>query len=59
MKPHVYQYQDPTKQSTFFRGYVKKYQGQILEKIACTEVRTNKAQAEKDAKKLMKKLKTA
>lgn len=57
MKPSVWEYQDPVKQISHFRGYVKVYQGQSLTKVYSNEVRTKKSEAIKDAEKLLKTLK--
>lgn len=57
MSPKIYQYQDPVKQTTFFRGYFQTYAGSVVTKHSCPEVRTNKAQALKDAKKAIAKYK--
>lgn len=57
MKPSVYQYEDPEKQTVYFRGYVKEYKGATVITHSCTEVWKNKYKALEDAKKLIKKMK--
>lgn len=56
MTPHVYQYEDPEKQTVHFRGYVKVYHGQRFETVSCDVVRRNRLRAICDAKKLVLKL---
>ncbi len=53
MKPLVYQYEDPAKQTVYFRGYVKTYQGATCTHVTCPLVRTSRLTALKDAKKLL------
>jgi hypothetical protein len=57
MLPKVWSYEDVTKQKCVFRGYVHKIVGRTYEDIPCGEVRTNRADAMKDAKAMIKKLK--
>lgn len=56
MQPGVWQYNDVEKQTAYFRGYVKEYQGQKVIKHACKEVRTSRLKAKEDAKELAKQL---
>lgn len=58
MKPAVWEYENPDKQTVHFRGYVKEYQGSTVIRHPCPEVRGNKWKAKEDAEKLLKKLKT-
>jgi hypothetical protein len=58
MKPAVWEFQNPDKQTSWFRGYVKTYQGSTVVRHVCDKVRENKSSAKKDALKLMKKLKS-
>jgi translation initiation factor 1 (eIF-1/SUI1) len=57
MKPAVWQYEDPDKQTVYFRGYVKIYNENVVTRKVCPEVRGNKWKAKEDAEKLLKKLK--
>lgn len=57
MSPKVWAYEDSKNQRVAFRGYVHKIVGRTIEDIPCGEVRTNRADAMKDAKLLLKKLK--
>jgi hypothetical protein len=57
MKVAVWEYQDPIKQTTHFRGYVKVYKENVVTRIPCDKVRVNKSQAKKDALKLIRTLK--
>lgn len=57
MKPAVWEYEDPSKQTVHFRGYVKQYDENRVTMVACPAVRTNKRTAKLDAEKLLKKLK--
>lgn len=58
MTPHIYTYEDPTKQRLCFRGYVRQYHDSPQVTIHnCTKVHYNKAKALADAKKLIIKLK--
>ena len=59
MKPAVWQYEDPVKQTVHFRGYVKIYNENVVTREVCPEVRGNKWKAKEDSEKLLKKLKTA
>lgn len=56
MKPLIFTYENPDKQSVHFRGYTKTYKGGAVITHTCPDVRTNRAAAERDAKKLIKKL---
>jgi hypothetical protein len=58
MKPLVYKYENPDKQTVHFRGYTKQYSGAKAIVTTCKEVRTNQAEALRDAKKLIKSLST-
>jgi hypothetical protein len=58
MLPKVWSYEDVKKQKVCFRGYVHKIAGRTYEDIPCGEVRTNRADAMKDAKAMIKKLKS-
>ena len=53
MKPLVYTYQDPIKQTTYFRGYVRVYKNASVIDISCHDVRTTKGAALRDAQKLL------
>lgn len=55
MKPHVFTYENPEKQTVHFRGYFKTYKGASVEIHPCKEVRENKYKALDDAKKAIKK----
>ena len=57
MTPHIFTYENAEKQTVYFRGYVKRYKGRVVEEIPCPDVRTNRADALKDAKKMVKTLK--
>lgn len=57
MKPSVWEYLAPDKQTSHFRGYVKVYEGQTITRVPCDKVRLNKLQAKADSQKLLKKLK--
>ena len=54
MKALVYKYEAWEKQNVHFRGYVKTYKDSTVLIKTCPIVRNNYAQAERDAKKLMK-----
>lgn len=56
MKALVYQYENPDKQKSAFRGYVKQYRGPEALITTCKIVRATYAAAERDAKKLMKEI---
>ena len=59
MKPHYYQYEDPAKQTVYYRGYVKEYTNSPTVIIhTCLTVHNNKYEALKDAERLIKKLTT-
>ena len=54
----VWEYQDPKKQTTCFRGYVLAYtDSPKVYRHSCPEVRESKLQAKKDAEKLIESLK--
>lgn len=55
MIPAVYTYNAPEKQTVYYRGYAKQYQGRTVIIHNCKEVRQNKQQALSDAKKLCRK----
>ncbi len=57
MKPLIFVYEDSKKQTVHFRGYTKTYKDGSVVVHTCPEVRTNRAAAERDAKKLIKELK--
>lgn len=58
MTPHVFSYQNPDKQTVFFRGYVKEYtDSPVVIQHSCGIVRTSRYEAMKDAEKLVKQLK--
>lgn len=57
MKASVWEYKSPDKQITYFRGYVKVYDGPKVTRVACDLVFKNKLKAKEDANKLLKKLK--
>jgi hypothetical protein len=57
MTPKIFTYPDHKKQVVYFRGYAHKIVGRTYEDIPCGEVRTNRADALRDAKALIKKLK--
>lgn len=57
MKIAIWEYQDPSKQVSHFRGYVKEYVESTIIRHVCPTVRVNKSQARKDAEKLLKTLK--
>jgi hypothetical protein len=52
MKPLVYTYYN-NNQRMAFRGFIKTYQGATCTHVTCPEVRTNKAEALRDAKALL------
>lgn len=58
MKPMIWQYQDDKKQRVCFRGRVREYRGALYYDHPCDKVRSNRAEAMKDAKALLKTLKT-
>jgi len=58
MKPLIYQYESVAKQTSTFRGYTKTYKDGEVVVHTCPEVRTTRGAAERDAKKLIKKLKS-
>jgi hypothetical protein len=58
MRASFFTFQDSVKQTTHFRGYIKIYQGQTVTIQSCSKVRTNQAEALRDAKKLIKSLST-
>lgn len=55
MTPAVYTYENPEKQTVYYRGYVKQYQGATVITHPCSTVRHNRIQALADAKKTIKK----
>mgnify|MGYP000039877309 CR=1 FL=1 len=58
MKPHVYIYEDPNKQTIWYRGFVKEYTDSPKVFIhSCVVVRRSKFEAMKDAEELIKRLK--
>ena len=57
MKPKVYQFEDPEKQTVYFRGGIVIYDGISTAQISCKQVRKNTLQAMSDAKAYIKKLK--
>lgn len=57
MYTKTYKYQDDKNQTYWFRGYVYWYEGATKVKASCIEVRKTRAEAEKDAKKLLTQLK--
>lgn len=60
MCPHVYTYEDPHKQTIFFRGYVEEYtDSPVVIQHSCGIVRHIRYEAMKDAEKLAKKMKIA
>ena len=58
VKPKVWTYENPSKQTVHFRGYVLEYtDSPTVYRHACKEVRRNKWQAKADAENLIKTLK--
>jgi len=53
MEVAYYKYQN-TDLSVYFRGYIKKYQGNKLLVKTCGQVRKTRAEALKDARRLLK-----
>lgn len=58
MKPLVFVYEDWKKQTVHYRGYTKTYKDATETVHLCPVVRTTRGAAERDAKALIKKLKT-
>jgi len=57
MRPQVYVYEDPNKQTVCFRGYTKDYsQSPNITIHTCKQVRSNKKAALKDAEALIKQI---
>lgn len=56
MYPKVFKIDDPKAQRTVYKGYTVKYQGQVKEKIWCDDVCTTYGEAQRQAKKLIAKL---
>lgn len=54
MKPHYYQYEDPAKQTVYYRGYVKEYTNSPTVFIhTCPNVHKSKFLTLKEATKLI------
>lgn len=56
MKVMVWKYQDDIKQLYWFRGRVRAYKQNLYHDYPCTEVRSTRAEALKDANKLLAKM---
>lgn len=53
MKPMIWRYQSKTKQNVTFRGRVRQFKGNKYHDYPCAEVRSNQAEAMRDAQDLL------
>lgn len=57
MRPKVSVFENPEKQSVWYRGYVESFDGRIKDKTYCVNVYPNRLKALESAKRLITKLK--